>query len=326
MRAIKPLLIVSFLLALVPAILVVMNFHEDIPVEEMKAKYCDGQSKFMDLDGMNVHYKVEGHGFPLVLLHGTSSSLHTWDAWTDLLKDTFTIVRMDLPGFGITGPRPDGDYSMNRYVAFVDSVVTRLGLDRFHIAGNSFGGHLAWEYTLAHPEKVAAQVLLDAVGYPRQVPPPLAFKLAAMPLVNQLFTQITPYSIVEKSCKEVYYNDDLVTPAVVQRYFDMTLRAGNRKAFVDRIPFLTPKNYERVKEIKTPTQIQWGEFDKWVPPSTVEEFTRDLPQAEVRWYPCGHVPMEEVPQQSAADARKFLLDHTDSETNALNPDADGDLE
>jgi len=326
MRLIKPLLIVSFLLALVPAVWVAFNFHEDIPLEEMKAKYCDSESRFMQLDGMEVHYKVEGSGFPLVLLHGTSSSLHTWDAWTPLLKDSFTIVRMDLPAFGITGPRPDSDYGMDMYVRFVDSVVTRLGYDRFHIAGNSFGGHLAWEYTLSHPDKVSAQVLIDAAGYPRHVPPPLAFRIAAMPLINQLFTQITPYSIVEKSCNEVYFDDAQVTPELVQRYFDLSLRQGNRKAFLERIPFLAPKNHTRVKEITAPTMIQWGKHDKWIAPSTVEEFTRDLPHAVVKWYECGHVPMEEVAAQSAADARAFLLENTDTVPDTLSPEADGSLE
>jgi pimeloyl-ACP methyl ester carboxylesterase len=215
---------------------------------------------------------------------------------------------------------------MDMYVRFVDSVVTRLGFERFHIAGNSFGGHLAWEYTLAHPDKVVAQVLLDAAGYPRQVPPPLAFRLAAMPLVNQLFTQITPYSIVEKSCKEVYYDDALVTPQLVQRYFDMTLRQGNRRAFVERIPYLAPKNHTRVKEISAPTMIQWGRHDKWIPTATVEEFLRDLPHAVVKMYDCGHVPMEEVASQSAADARAFLLANSDAVPDTLSPEADGSLE
>jgi pimeloyl-ACP methyl ester carboxylesterase len=67
---------------------------------------------------MNVHYRDEGEGFPIVLIHGTAASLHTWDAWTDELKKTNRVIRMDLPAFGITGPNKNADYSIEAYTLF----------------------------------------------------------------------------------------------------------------------------------------------------------------------------------------------------------------
>ena len=129
------------------------------------------------MDGLSVHYRDEGAGPPLLLLHGTGSSLHTWDAWTDALRGHFRVIRMDLPGFGLTGPNRDDDYRIERYVEFVEAFRRRLGLESFALAGNSLGGEIAWSYTVAHPDRVSALVLVDPAGYPIDRPA-LVFRLA----------------------------------------------------------------------------------------------------------------------------------------------------
>src|SRR5215470_14554481 len=105
-------------------------------------------------------------GAPLVLLHGMGSSLHTWDAWSDALRSRFRVIRMDLPGFGLTGPNRQDDYRNETYLAFLDAFRSKLGLDGFALAGNSFGGQIAWSYAVAHPGQVRALVLVDPSGTP----------------------------------------------------------------------------------------------------------------------------------------------------------------
>lgn len=282
------------------------QFQPDIEVAELQAKYANVASKFLSINGMSVHYRDEGAGPTLVLLHGTASSLHTWDDWTKELSANFRVVRMDLPGFGLTGPNATHDYSMPRYVDFLAAFADSLSLERFHLAGNSLGGEIAWHFALAQPQRVQRMILLDAAGYPR-LNIPFAFKLARNPLTKAFTRWITPRSLVEKSMREVYGDDGKVTEALVQRYFELTCRAGNRAAFVARANAFHEVEPERIKQITTPTLIQWGAEDLWIPVQEALRFDADIPHSELIVYEgIGHVPMEEIPERTSRDAKNFL--------------------
>jgi alpha-beta hydrolase superfamily lysophospholipase len=116
----------------------------DIPPERLKAKYAGPPSKFVNIAGLKVHYRDEGQGVPLVLLHGAASSLFTWDGWTRELSTSYRVIRLDLPGFGLTGPNAAKDYSMAWHTRFLASFLDKLGVKECYLAGNSFGGHIAW--------------------------------------------------------------------------------------------------------------------------------------------------------------------------------------
>ncbi|WP_457654208.1 alpha/beta fold hydrolase [Rhodocaloribacter sp.] len=279
----------------------------DIPVDELKPKYAPPPSQFMKLDGMEVHYRDEGEGPALVLLHGTGASLHTWDGWAEALSDSFRVVRLDLPGFGLTGPNPEHDYHIATYVDFLEHFAGRLGLERFSLAGNSLGGHIAWRYALAHPQRVEKLILIDPAGAPDEAPDPFVFKLARMPVTSRLLTVVTPRSLMEKSLREVYADDAKVTPALVDRYYELSLREGNRAAFVARSRTTEPNRFDQIAYVRAPILILWGEQDGWIPVTTARRFTERLPHAVLLTYPdAGHVPMEEIPARTAADARRFL--------------------
>ena len=100
--------------------------YRDISVDELKVDYTNKYSKFINVDDLQVHYRIEGEGTPIVLIHGTASSLHTWDAWTAELKKTNKVIRMDLPAFGLTGPNATADYSIKSYTNFLHKFLTVL--------------------------------------------------------------------------------------------------------------------------------------------------------------------------------------------------------
>ncbi|MEQ8475571.1 MAG: alpha/beta hydrolase [Fulvivirga sp.] len=277
----------------------------DIPMEEIKTKYADEASQYIQVDGLNVHYKQEGSGPNLLLLHGTAASLHTWDGWVNELKNDFRITRLDLPAFGITGAHPDGDYSMDFYITFLDKFISQLELDTIFLAGNSLGAGISWSYTLNHPDKVKKLILLDAAGYPSGETP-FVFKLAKNDITAGLLKNITPRSFIEKNIKEVYYDDSKITEKLIDRYYELALAQGNRQAFVDRARTQMTYEYDRILEIKTPTLIMWGQYDEWINVDNAHSFDLDLPNSELTIYECGHMPMEELPAQTAMDARGFL--------------------
>ena len=302
---------VAYTLAAVAALIIITPLpfvRFDIPLETMKKKYADGSSRFMSLDGMPVHYRDEGKGYPVVLVHGTSSSLHTWDGWTRELAKKYRVIRMDIPAFGLTGPSSNGDYTIGAYVKFLDAFLSKLELRKFHIAGNSLGGLIAWNYALAHPGKVDRLVLVDAAGYPHMKIPGL-FRLMKIAPVAFIGKHITPRFLVTRNLREVYGDDSKITDALIDRYYEMALREGNRRAFIDRVrtPRDFDENLKKLGTITSPTLVMWGKDDLWIPVENAYNFTRDIPGSKLVVYDgVGHVPMEEIPERSVSDAMEFL--------------------
>ena len=287
-------------------------YEKDKPIELIKQKYANADSRFMDLMGMQVHYKIEGDpndSVPLVLLHGTSSSLFTWDSSVILLQKQHRIIRFDLPAFALTGPSPEHDYSIDYYTRFVDSVLTRLQVKQCYLAGNSLGGGISWNYTVSHPEKIKKLILVDASGYTKGSKPSgsLAFALARIPVINNFLKWITPRALVKKSVEDVYGDKTKITPQLVDLYFDMALRAGNRQALLDRIRSGFEMDSELIKKIKTPTLIIWGDKDPLISVECAFLFKQDIANSEVAIFKgVGHVPMEEAPELFAQKVLTFL--------------------
>ncbi len=288
------------------------SIYADISVEDLKKEYTNEQSQFIEVDEINVHFRDEGEGFPIVLIHGTAASLHTWDAWTDELKKTNRVIRMDLPAFGITGPNKNADYSIEAYTTFLHSFLKKLKLEKFHLAGNSLGGNIAWNYTADYPSKVEKLILVDASGLPTNKSQPAIFKMAKTPILNSLFLYITPRFLIKKNIEEVYEDDSKITDELINRYHKMALRVGNRKAFIDRAKtdFIldTQVNLEKLKSIQTPTLLIWGAKDLWIPIANGIRMNEILVNSKLEVLEnSGHVPMEENPKESLKLMNDFLF-------------------
>ena len=303
----KKLLITLGVVVGFPTLLLLSQLRFDIPVAEVEARYKLKESKFMEIAGMRVHYTDEGKGEVVLLVHGTAASLHTWQAWVDVLKKDFRVIRMDLPAFGITGPAPDRNYSIDSYVKFLRQFLAELKIKQVSIAGNSLGGQIAWHYTAAYPDDVNKLILIDSAGLPRLKEIPMPIRLARMPVVGALARYISPRFLLRNSLKEVYFDRSKVSEELVDRYQTMALREGNRQAFIDRSNQLEEDPGRGIERIKTPTLILWGRYDQWIPVEQAENFRKKLPWSQVVIYDnAGHVPHEEIPEQTLADAVKFL--------------------
>lgn len=308
-KGLKVVLVFVFLL-----IIATMLFfgHRDIPLNELKAKYTNEASSFIAVNGMDVHFRDEGDPkdtIPIVLIHGTGSSLHTFDAWTSSLKNSNRIIRMDLPAYGLTGPFPDRTYSMANYTAFLNDFLTSLGVKQCILAGNSLGGQIAWNFALEQPATVKKLILIDAAGYPKvSKSTPIAFKLGQTPGLNKILTYITPRFMVRASVENVYFDKSKVSDDLVERYFELTLGEGNRQAFVDRFKMSGNADaYKNIKSIQQPTLILWGAEDYLIPVESAYRFHDDLPKNTlVILDGTGHTPMEESPVESLNPVLKFL--------------------
>ena len=298
------------LFAIIAFLIIVISIYwkNDIDINELKNKYAYPSSSFISIDGINVHFRNVGKGEAILLIHGTGASLHTWEKWIDILSPSYRVISFDLPGFGLTGPDPNHNYQISRYTAILDSLMVKLKVDSFHIAGNSLGGLVAWRYTTQFPQKILTLNLIDAAGLPQPgKKPPFIFQLAKLPVLSTLLQKVTPKSIIEKSMLDVYKNDQLVTEKLIDRYFELSLREGNRTAFVKRMSQLNEKLVVRdLKNITVPVLIQWGKDDRWIPLANAFEFQKLIPNAELIIYDSGHVPMEENPMETVKDYMIFL--------------------
>ena len=275
-------------------------------IEYLNQKYTNEQSKFVLIDGFNLHYRDEGEGPVLVLLHGIGSSLHTWEGWTNELKSEFRIIRLDLPGFGLTGIDSSNIYTMDRYISILHAFLGSLGISKYALAGNSMGGWLAWEYTLQHPEEVTKLILIDAAGFITPDNPPKPLRLA------QKFKKRTekgpPRFVVRKLLKQAYGDKSKITDELIDRYYELNNRPGNGLAFYKVATADYNPRTDLLPEIETPTLIMWGGEDKkWIDVSHAHLFEELLPNDQLIIYEgLGHLPMEEDPVKTAADARNFL--------------------
>lgn len=291
---------------------VALSHAPDRPVTSLVARWAPPPSEFIDLDGQIVHLRDEGprgDPLPIVLLHGTSSSLHTWEGWTSALRAQRRVITLDLPGFGLTGPSASGDYRGDTLARFVLALLDRLGVPRFVIGGNSLGGEVAWRVATLAPARVDRLLLVDAAGYaasPASVP--LGFRLARLPVLNRIGEWLLPRALVEASVREVYGDPARVTPALVDRYFELTLREGNRRALGQRLAQRAPgEDAGRIAGLRLPTLVLWGRRDRLIPLAQGERFVRDIPGSRlVVFDSLGHVPQEEDPTATLAAAREFL--------------------
>ena len=304
------------------AIAIAFSWQPDRPVEQLSARWASQPSQWMALDGDRIHWRDEGprdDPLPLILLHGTSASLHTWDGWVTALAPERRVIRLDLPGFGLTGPASDGDYRLTRYVERVTRLLDQLQIPRAVLIGNSLGGQIAWATAVLHPDRVAGLVLIDAAGYPF-VPEsiPIGFQLARSPLLAPLVQKLLPRAIVAASVRNTYGNPDRVSEDLIDRYFDLTLRAGNRQAVVARFAQTDYSEMgERIGEVRTPTLILWGGRDRLILPVYGARFHADIKGSELVVFPeLGHVPQEEDAAQTVAVARRFLAERACAECTA----------
>lgn len=304
------------ILLMLTALAVPLARAPDRPVQTLVARWAPPPSDFIEVKGQVVHLRDEGprdDPRPIVLIHGTSASLHTWEGWAAALKGQRRVVSFDLPGFGLTGPftgayRAD-DYRGDTLARFVIDLLDHLKLQRVVLGGSSLGGEVAWRVASLAPGRVESLVLVDASGY--DVEPlewPIGFRLARTPVVSVLGEWFLLRGLVDQSVRSVYGDPARVTPALVDRYFELTLREGNRHALRMRLQQLEAgKDLGRLSSLTAPTLLLWGGRDRLIPPAVAERFRRDIPGSRLVVFPeLGHVPHEEDPQRTAEAVKEFL--------------------
>jgi len=281
-------------------------------VVELQGRWAPPPSVFLDIAGMKVHLRDEGprdDPSPIVLLHGMGSSLHAWEGWAAALKSKRRVISFDLPGFGLTGPSPDGRYGGDNDVRFVIAVLDKLGIERCVLGGNSLGGGVSLRTALTHPTRVEKLIIVDSGGYPvRSGPLPIGLRLLETPAINWLLQNTLPRFMVEDGLRFAWGDPSRIPPELVDRSFELTQRAGNRRAMLERFRQRQRGTLaQRIPELKVPTLIIWGGRDRMVPLEAAHRLHKDITGSTlVIFDDLGHAPEEEDPARTIEAVKRFL--------------------
>jgi pimeloyl-ACP methyl ester carboxylesterase len=202
------------------------------------------------------------------------------------------LISVDLPGFGLTRAPETFRIGSEAYVTALEQFAEARGLDRFTLIGSSMGGAAAWQYTLAHPERLEALVLVAAAGWRRSSEErsgdgPVIFRILSNPLGAAVTRDLDSTAFTAQGLRAAVVNDLLITPAMVRRYVDMSRAPGRRAQILEsmngeRAEYATP---ERLAAIRTPTLVMTGELDAIVPAAHARRFAAAIPGATLIAYP-----------------------------------------
>ncbi len=288
----------------------------EIPYATLTQKYGLPTSlRFEPEPGLSIHYTDEGErsGRTLILVHGFAASVHAWRPWIDRLKDNYRLIAIDLPGHGLTQAPKGYRATMEGNAALIGKLADHAGAARFVLAGNSMGGAVAASFAMANPERLDGLVLVDAAGWPGEgrkssEGPPLVFQLINNPVGRAILKWFDPRMFATGGLKSAYLDESLVTKDLVDRYAELALAPGHRDILLTQnarpARSVTAADYAK---IDVPTLVMSGEQDKLIPMADSRAIAAAIPGARLVTYPeGGHVPMEQLPDQSAKDLQEFL--------------------
>jgi pimeloyl-ACP methyl ester carboxylesterase len=283
----------------------------DLERAELEKRYFSSSPQIIDVDGLKVYYKETGpqDAPALLLLHGFGSSLQAWDDWSFKLEQKYRVIRLDLPGFGLTGASPKNDYSEEKDLAILTHFVDKLGLEKFSVVGHSMGGKMAWSLAASQPERVQALVLMAPDGFPETKD--IGTKPYEVPAIMGLIKFVLPKYLVRKSIEPAFVQADALNDALVNRYFDMLRAPGVRGAILERSnQTIYTDPVPRLKAIKAPTLLIWGEQDQMIPSTNAQSYANVLSNSTTVLIPkLGHLLQEEQPEKGLTAVIQFLDSH-----------------
>lgn len=223
-------------------------------------------------------YLEEGRGEPIVLLYGLFGSVSNFRPLIDHLKESYRVIVPVFPfydmGTGIT------IFSLTK---FVDRLINELGLETFHLLGNSMGGHIALLYILEHPEKVKSLILSGSSGL---------YECG----MGDSFPRRGDYNYIKAKTEQTFFNPQTATKELVDEIY-ATVNSRKALQILSLAKSTIHNNLEKeLVRIKTGCCLIWGKNDCVTPPDVAQKFNRLIPGSELHWInACGHVPMLETP-------------------------------
>lgn len=306
----KTWLIVTLIgLVLLLTMAAIWAWTPDRPRAELELKYLADPADLIEVAGTKLHVRDSGgvsSGRVLILVHGLGAHLQTWDVWADRLKDDFRVIRLDLPGAGLSHPDAKNDYSDDRSSDILLALMNQLDIEMASLIGNSIGGRIAWKFASDHGDRIDKLVLISPDGY---ASPGFEYgKSAEVPFIMSMMKYALPKSMLRPNLEIAYSDPTRLKQNVMDRYHDLMLAPGNRQALLDRMrqTVLVPPE-PLLAKIAAPVLLLWGEDDRMIPIDNAQDYLEALHNATLVSLPdLGHVPHEEDGRVSLVPVIDFL--------------------
>jgi pimeloyl-ACP methyl ester carboxylesterase len=294
------LLLLVFLLLMIPILLTACAATPDVP------PWFDAihrvPVKTVIVEGNRIAYTESGDGPPVILVHGFGGSMWQWE-YQQSLSTSYRVITLDVLGSGLSD-KPDIEYTPTQLVGFMRNFMDALQIPQASFVGNSMGAGIVIGMALTYPDRVDKIVLID--GLPEQVreklsSPSLRRALGPWPplWVVKLGNWLAGRGTTKRVLSEMVYNDQLLTPAVIDRSSRNRQRPGlfpPLRATINNLPLWENGFAKRIGEIQHPTMILWGEKDAVFPPPVGEELHRSIAGSRFSLIPnAGHIAMWERP-------------------------------
>jgi pimeloyl-ACP methyl ester carboxylesterase len=305
------LLLAVFLVG--PFLIPIAPLRDTMPASAL----ADPDSRFIDINGLRVHYKQAGQGEPaMILLHGFASSVFSWREVMAPLSTYGTVVAFDRPAFGLTArPMPgewagESPYSPDAQVTLTIGLMDKLGIKRAILIGNSAGGTVAALTALRHPDRVQALILVSPAIYSGGGAPGFVRPLLRLPQMDRLGVLIARRfaSFGESLGRMAWHDPSKLTPEIWAGY-RIALRVDNwDRALWEFTKASRDANIPRqLSNLTVPVLVITGDDDRIVPTQQSIRLAGELPNAELVVVPnCGHVAHEEAPAAFMHATTAFL--------------------
>lgn len=297
-----------------PLVIPIPPLPEGVPVEDL----ADDDSQFIEVNSIQVHYKMFGSGEPvMILLHGFASSTYSWADTAPALSEIGTVVAYDRPAFGLT-ERPmagewtgESPYSNESQVEMLVGLMDALGIENAILMGHSAGAGIALQATARYPERVSGLVLVDPAVSARTGIPGLLKPLMDTPHMDNLgpfFSRSLNSKQGDAFLDAAWHDPEKFTAEDIEAYREPFKLANWDIALWEFTK--ASRSIDLVSsygEITVPVLVVSGEFDRIVPPEVSEKLAADLPNAGYAMMKdCGHVPQEECPEEFLSPVIEFL--------------------
>lgn len=276
---------------------------------ELERQYLNAASDMIVVAGTLLHVRDSGPktASTVIFLHGFGASLHTWEPWIAVLAKDWRVIRIDLPGSGLSLPDPTGDYSDKRSLVILNALMDKLGLARASLVGHSIGGRIAWTFAGTTPNRVDKLVLVSPDGF---ASPGFEYgKTPEVPMMVKLMSVTLPKALLAMSLKPAYAKPETMTDVLTTQYHDLMLAPGSRDALLARMAqTVLTDPVPILKQITAPTLLVWGEQDGMIPFANSNDYLKAIAGSKrVSFKGVGHLPHEEAPADSVSAVRDFLL-------------------
>ena len=281
-----------------------------ISLDDLRKKYANEASRFVAIDGAEIHYRDEGQGPVVILLHASYFNLLAWDQLTAELINSHRVIRLDFPNVGLSGPEtknpPGGKFNLiERNVEILKGIVEKLHLDRFALVATSSGGSVGFRYASRVPAQVTRLVLINSAGMPRT---PRTDPNRARPETAQWDDMpVKPRDFWEFSVNQNFPSDADAPDWFVDLAYDLNRRSETTP--FSKYFFETGDPKTILSGIKAPTLILWGKANPTVmhlEADVIEHWMTSAPTFIKKYEGLGHYPYVEAPERVIPDIAEFL--------------------